>query len=258
MATDRRYLTTTTLEPLFVDKDTGERLAGGTIEFYKDSDRNIFKPVYELAGAPPNYTFEQLPNPIQLSAIGTIQDNIGNNVALYYFPFEEPGDVGAPVELYYIVVKNAAGIEQFTREGFPDPSTNNFDPVDPDNPFVPGEPGSPFIPIPQPANAFAVGDVVYNNGTVFVKAIADATAPAEVVGIVSAILDVDNFVLQISGLVTGILGPLIPGSYYYLSDTVEGTVNIDPPVLPGHIRKPVYIALTATTAAWYNPRGSEI
>lgn len=115
MALDSRYVTTTSLEEIFVDKDTGELLANGTITFYEDDNRAVPKLVYELTGAPPNYTYTAFPNPITLSSVGTVQDNGGTNTPIYYFPYDANGDV----QLYYIVVKNSDGVVQFTREGFP-------------------------------------------------------------------------------------------------------------------------------------------
>ena len=53
MALDERYITDTTLEPLFVDKLTGLPLAGGLVYFWQDDQRNTPKPVYQLSGAPP-------------------------------------------------------------------------------------------------------------------------------------------------------------------------------------------------------------
>ena len=118
MATNSLYVTTKTLEPYFVDKTTGVSLAGGKVYFYKDEARTTAKGVFQLAGAPPNYTFAALPNPITLSAQGTIMNAGGNNVALYYLPFETD-QPGAAEELYYVVVEDSAGNVQFTREGWP-------------------------------------------------------------------------------------------------------------------------------------------
>ncbi len=115
MALDSRYVTTTSLEEIFVDKDSGELLANGTLTFYEDDNRAVPKLVYELTGAPPNYTYTAFPNPITLSSVGTVQDNGGTNTPIYYFPFDANGDV----QLYYIVAKNEDGVVQFTREGFP-------------------------------------------------------------------------------------------------------------------------------------------
>lgn len=115
MALDERYITDTTLEPLFVDKLTGLPLAGGYVYFWQDNQRNTPKPVYQLTGAPPNYTYTALPNPIQLSAIGTFQNNGQDNIAVYYYPYDANGEV----ENYYIQVFDSSLTPQFTREAWP-------------------------------------------------------------------------------------------------------------------------------------------
>jgi hypothetical protein len=104
----------------FVDNATGLPLAGGTIEYYADEARTIPKNVFELTGSPPNYTYTALPNPIQLSGVGTIVDANGVNVAVYYYPYDPFGNV----ENYYIVVKNAQGVIQLTRQAWPNITTN--------------------------------------------------------------------------------------------------------------------------------------
>jgi hypothetical protein len=115
MPLDPRYITDLSLEQYFVDKDTGEPLAFGTVEFWQDDNRVVPKLVFELTGAPPNYTYTALPNPITLSAVGTISDINGNNVALYYYPFDALGNI----QLYYVVIRNSLGVIQFTREAWP-------------------------------------------------------------------------------------------------------------------------------------------
>lgn len=118
MAINTHYVTTKALEEYLVNRTTGEPLAGGTVEFYKDDDRLVAKNVYQLTGAPPNYDFIALPNPLTLSAVGTIQNGDGDNVALYYLPYTS-AEAGSDVELYYVVVRDSEGNVQFTREGWP-------------------------------------------------------------------------------------------------------------------------------------------
>lgn len=115
MALDNRYVTGFTLEQVFLDKDTGEPLAGGILSFFEDENRIVPKLVYQLTGAPPNYAYAPMPNPIILSSIGTIQDAAGNNVALYAFPYDALGNP----ELYYVTCTSAAGVFQFTRQAWP-------------------------------------------------------------------------------------------------------------------------------------------
>jgi hypothetical protein len=128
MALDERYFVTADLEEYFVDKDSGLPLAGGTLTFYRDVARNTPKTVYQLIGAPPTYSFTALPNPVPLSAVGTPQDAGGDNVVIYYFPYDADGNL----DLYYVVCRDSNGVEQFSREAWPNvtaansPTSNGF------------------------------------------------------------------------------------------------------------------------------------
>jgi len=123
MALDPRYITAIDLSPYLVDKDSGAPLSNGVVSFWQDDARTVPKLVYELSGAPPNYTYTALPNPIILSNAGTFQDAAGNNIAVYYFPYDSQLP-DANVQLYYITVTNSMGTEQFTREAWPNIVTN--------------------------------------------------------------------------------------------------------------------------------------
>lgn len=135
MTLDPRFITTVNLEPYFVDKITGAPLANGTIEFWKDNARSVPKPVYQLTGSPPNYTYTALPNPVTISSVGTIEDSLRNNVALYYFPYTSMDD-NADIELYYVVVKDESGEEQFTREAWPNLTAEDDPSIDQNNVIV--------------------------------------------------------------------------------------------------------------------------
>lgn len=115
MSLDPRYFTTMGLEQYFVDKTTGLPLSNGYIEFYSDTNRSLFKPVFKISGSPPDYTYTELPNPSTLSGVGTFQDESNVNVNIYYFPYDIEGNL----ELYYIKVFDENGVLQFDRGGFP-------------------------------------------------------------------------------------------------------------------------------------------
>ena len=127
MALDERYITAVDLTEPFIDKITGQPLAGGKIYFWQDDNRLYPKTVFELSGAPPNYTYTALPNPLTLGADGCPQNNNGDNVSIYYYPYDAFGNL----ELYYIQVVDSDGLDQFTRQGWPnvaagsDPTTSN-------------------------------------------------------------------------------------------------------------------------------------
>jgi len=115
---DARFVVALDLCESLTDKDSGELLANGYVEFWEDSDRIVPKLVYELSGSPPDYTYTPLPNPIVLSNTGNFQDSAGNNIAVYYFPYDSFAP-DANIQLYYIAVFNSDGVEQFTREAWP-------------------------------------------------------------------------------------------------------------------------------------------
>lgn len=121
MPINPKYIVAIDLEEYFVNKDTGLPLANGIITFYSDINRTVLQPVYTISGNPPDYNYVQLPNPMVLSAVGTTQDGLGNNVPIYYYPYDSSGNTS----LYYITVysSNDGGITpavlQFVRQGWP-------------------------------------------------------------------------------------------------------------------------------------------
>ncbi len=117
---DSRYVTGLELEDYFVSNQNGEALAGGQVTFYVDTARTTAKDVFQLTQDPMTgvYSYAVLPNPITLSGVGTFQNSGGDNVAVYYYPFDEFGNQ----ELYYITVYDAFGNLQFTREAWPFPN----------------------------------------------------------------------------------------------------------------------------------------
>lgn len=131
MATlDSRFYCTSDLDTYYVDNATGEPLAGGIVIFYSDVNRTSLKPVYQLTGTPGNYSFSVLPNPCTLSSAGTFQDDNGNNIVPYYYPFMGTQEENTGIEeLYYIMVKNSGGSRQFTRQAWPPIIANDISPT---------------------------------------------------------------------------------------------------------------------------------
>ena len=112
---DQHYIAAFNIEDVLLDKDTGAPLTGGVVTFYRDSQRLVKKPVYQITGTSPDYTFIELPNPMILSAIGTFEDALGNPVVPYFYPFTS----SLVVDLYYITVESSGLVSQFTREAVP-------------------------------------------------------------------------------------------------------------------------------------------
>lgn len=116
MALDPRYVILgSDLEQLFRDKDTGLPLSGGKVYFFEDDARTIPKPVYQLMGSPPNYTYVALPNPVTLNSVGAFGVNV------YALPYDM---TTGNLELYFIQVYNSADVFQFSREAIPNISVS--------------------------------------------------------------------------------------------------------------------------------------
>lgn len=120
MSLDSRYIIASDLQSLFRDKDSGLPLRNGVIYFWADEARTVPKDVFQLSGSPPNYSYTNLGAVINLTAIGTMSNNVDNNdIILYYFPYDSNGNV----QLYYVQVFSEGGIshgtEQWTREAWP-------------------------------------------------------------------------------------------------------------------------------------------
>jgi hypothetical protein len=96
------------------------------------------------------------------------------------------------------------------------------------------------VSILQSSHGFSVGNFIRYNGTSYVKADATTVSNASVIGMVSKILDNDNFVLTFSGKVIGVTG-LIAGTIYYLSATPGAFTSTAP-----SIRKPVLLAVSSS------------
>lgn len=109
----------------------------------------------------------------------------------------------------------------------------------------------------QTTHGFSVGDIVRHNGTSYTEAQADSVANAEAVGIVSAVDDVDNFTLTMSGYIDT-LSSLTAGDAYFLSEATAGLLTATEPTGTGEISKPILITISTTAGYVFNMRGIEI
>lgn len=117
-----------------------------------------------------------------------------------------------------------------------------------------GSGDSTVISVMQTGHGLAVQDVVRFNGTDYVKAKADSGVDAEVVGIVSAVADANNFTLQVGGRVTGLSG-LSAGAVYFLDPSTAGALTTTEPSTLTQVSKPILIALSTTSGLLFNFRG---
>jgi hypothetical protein len=117
-----------------------------------------------------------------------------------------------------------------------------------------GSGGGASVEVAQSGHGFIIGDVLYFDGTNYVKAKADAANTAEVVGIVSEVVDIDNFVATTAGYVESGLeldvagDPLVAGSVYFLSADTAGGLTLNEPNVVGQVSRPVLLVSAARTA----------
>ena len=99
--------------------------------------------------------------------------------------------------------------------------------------------------INQAAHGLSVGDAVYLNNNIYQKAIATASNTAQVVGVVSQVIDTNNFEIVLSGEIVKSGWGLIPGNAYYLSTSTAGELVITEPDVVGHVSAQIGVARTA-------------
>jgi len=110
-----QYIPAFTIQEIILNKDDGEPLANGVVKFFRDIQRTVPKPVYQLTGNALNYQFQSLGAQITLAVDGSFTDTQGNPIVPYFYPFDSDGND----DRYYVVVESAGGITQFTREAVP-------------------------------------------------------------------------------------------------------------------------------------------
>jgi hypothetical protein len=114
------------LQDLLVQKN-GVPMAAGTVTCYHDLNRTTLKNWYYLTGSPGNYTYTTLPNPLTLSAAGTIADINGVDTIPFFYPYLETDNV--TIDTYYITIVSFDGLTTITRQNFPPFPGNGVSPL---------------------------------------------------------------------------------------------------------------------------------
>jgi len=105
--------------------------------------------------------------------------------------------------------------------------------------------------ITQFGHGFSVGDVVGYSGSSYSKAIANGEYDGEIIGIVSEVIDINNFNIIQSGYIKN-LSNLTENTTYFVSPTTAGDFTDTPPTDYGHLSKPILFADSLTTG-WVLP-----
>lgn len=110
-----------TLQDALISK-TGIPLANGIVTAYSNTNQTMLKNWYYQSGTAPPYNYITLPNPMTLSAAGTIVDVNGNDIIPFFYPYASDN---ITQETYFITVYDQFGTFQFSRYNFPFTGNNN-------------------------------------------------------------------------------------------------------------------------------------
>ena len=105
------------------------------------------------------------------------------------------------------------------------------------------------ITVNQTGHGLVVGDWIRSNGTAnqFTKAQADTAANAEVVGVVTTYVGINDFKYTANGIATAGVPAGTPNTVFFLDPTTPGAVTFTPPTGVGQIRKPLGIVIASGT-----------
>lgn len=84
-----------------------------------------------------------------------------------------------------------------------------------------------YITVTQTAHGFETNDALRNDGTGYVKALANIAENAEALGVVSNVIDTDTFEFVYCGLIPG---EYVDGANYFLSTMTDGVILPNEPV----------------------------
>lgn len=200
--------------------------------------------VYTLgAGQTSNWSITANPNTFQGASSTEPSGANPDTVTMSYALTQSTDWVMTALEV--IGISGTAGGVQSVVAG-----TNvTVDNTDPANPIVSatgggsGSANEVTETITQVAHGFAVGDVIRSSGVdgEYTKAQANSAKNAQVTGIVTAVVDADNFTY--GSVVLGLTGAYVPsitaGNSAWLSPTVAGAMTATKPTAVGQVRKPL-------------------
>ena len=109
------------LQEAIFDKDTGNALAAGIIQYFSDPQFTVPKDVFEQSNAPDgSFIYTNLGSVLTLSSIGTFVDPNGQNFIPFLYPWKTNPDTGSlEFQPYYIQVYSSGNILQFTVDNWP-------------------------------------------------------------------------------------------------------------------------------------------
>lgn len=112
--------------------------------------------------------------------------------------------------------------------------------------------------VTQAAHGFVVGDVIRVSGiNTYAKAQANSVANAEVAGIVTDVIDANNFEFTVEGILTVGVPAEAAGTVLFLSPTTAGALTATEPTTIGHVSVPLAtVVQNATKMVFHKYRGA--
>ena len=155
MAIDTRYMLSPPIWQVFTDKDTNEFLYNGYVLFFEDTNRMVGKPVFQITGSPPAYSYIPYGS---LDINGAWRVNLNTQgaftEAIYLFPYDSNGDP----QNYFIQWYSEDDILQESREGWPNLGASGAAQESIEDNFVPN-PQFLYHTTPPETPSFDVGEI---------------------------------------------------------------------------------------------------
>lgn len=111
--------------------------------------------------------------------------------------------------------------------------------------------------VTQNSHGFTLGQVIRLTPGGYFLSQSNTRANAQVLGIVSKVIDSSHFVVCLQGYLSFFQG-LTPGIIYFLSDTQAGQLTTIEPTNPTSYSYPLFIAETATTGYFFKERAIRV
>jgi hypothetical protein len=92
------------LQEYFVNKDTGFPLAGGYVQFFSDPAFTVPKDVFQQSLINNTYQYTNLGSVLRLTIAGTFQDNNGDDIIPFLFPYDGTPEAPGNIQLYFIEI----------------------------------------------------------------------------------------------------------------------------------------------------------
>lgn len=122
-----------------------------------------------------------------------------------------------------------------------------------------GGSGSISHQVMQTAHGFTVGQIVGLSGSVYILTLSDSAVDAETIGMVTQVIDANNFIVSMAGYITGLgstaYSPMIAGDVYFLSSVTPGLLSLTQPSTPGQVSLPLFKADSPNSGWLYPYRG---